>query len=137
MATIEERIKALEERLKQEKARKAQIEARKRAAAAKLQRSQDTRKKVLVGAWLMNIMSKDGVTAQNLSIGQHRLSDYITRDEDRKVLGLEPRTQPAQAPAAPAVSAAPTQPVQPQVIAAARPSFDDFVSTPRAQHRAA
>ena len=50
MATIDERIATLEAKLKQEKARKQRIEARKRAAESKLQRSQDTRRKILVGA---------------------------------------------------------------------------------------
>ena len=50
MATIDERIATLEAKLKQEKARKQLIEARKRAAESKLKRSQDTRRKILVGA---------------------------------------------------------------------------------------
>ena len=53
MATIEERIAALEAKLKKEKAKKQQIEARKRVAESKAKRSQDTRRKILVGAAIL------------------------------------------------------------------------------------
>ena len=52
-AGIEARIKAQEEKLKQLKAQKQQIEARKRSATAKVTRQQDTRRKVLAGAMVL------------------------------------------------------------------------------------
>ena len=55
-AGIEAKIKAQEEKLKQLKAQKQQIEARKRAAAAKVTRQQDTRRKVLAGAMILEMM---------------------------------------------------------------------------------
>ena len=62
---IEARIKAQEEKLKQLKAQKQQIEARKRAAAAKISRQQDTRRKVLAGAMTVGTM-----TSLHLLFGQ-------------------------------------------------------------------
>ena len=59
MATIDEKIKALETKLKQEKAKKQKMEAMKRAAETKAQRAQDTRKKILLGAFLMGKMEKN------------------------------------------------------------------------------
>ena len=61
MATIDERIATLEAKLKQEKARKQLIEARKRAAESKLKRSQDTRRKILVGAAILAKVERDDV----------------------------------------------------------------------------
>lgn len=52
-ASIEAKIKAQETKLKQLKAQKQQMEARQRAAAAKVTRQQDTRRKVLVGAVIL------------------------------------------------------------------------------------
>ena len=53
-ASIEAKIKAQEIKLKQLKAQKQQMEARQRAAAAKVTRQQDTRRKILVGAAILS-----------------------------------------------------------------------------------
>ena len=56
MATIDERIASLELKLQQEKAKRSQIEARKRSAAKKKQHAEDTRRKILVGAMVLNMV---------------------------------------------------------------------------------
>ena len=69
MATIDEKIKALETKLKQEKAKKQKMEAMKRAAETKAQRAQDTRKKILLGAFLMGKMEKNPEYAAKVMSG--------------------------------------------------------------------
>lgn len=87
MATIDERIKLLEEKLKQEKAKKQKVDAMKKAAEVKLQRTQDTRRKILIGAFMLDRMEKNEETKTKM-IGQ--LDQYLTRADDRQLFGLEP-----------------------------------------------
>lgn len=51
--SIDETIAALQEKLKQAKALKQKQEARQRVINAKLKRTSDTRRKVLLGAFLL------------------------------------------------------------------------------------
>ena len=83
---IEDKIKALEEKLKQAKAQKAKIEARKKAIETKVQRSQDTRRKVLAGAMVLEMMERDEATRQRF---MERLDKYLTRAEDRALFDLQ------------------------------------------------
>ena len=86
MATsIDEKIKAQEEKLKQLKAQKQRIEASKRAAAAKVTRQQETRRKILVGAMVLEMMEKDYGNRQRF---MQRLDSYLTRADDRALFGL-------------------------------------------------
>jgi len=100
MATVDERIKLLEDKLKQEKAKKQKIEARKRTLESKAQRTTDTRKKILVGAFMLDRMVKNEETKTKV-LGQ--LDHYLTRSDDRELFGLPPipatppGTEPSQA----------------------------------------
>lgn len=85
-AGIEDKIKALEEKLKQAKAQKAKIDARKKAAQAKEQRSQDTRRKVLAGALVLEMMERDEATRQRF---MERLDKYLVRADDRALFDLQ------------------------------------------------
>ena len=85
MATIEERIAALETKLKQEKAKKQQIEARKRAAESKAKRSQDTRRKILVGAAILAKVER-GEWPQDKLLAL--LDASLTRPDDRALFDL-------------------------------------------------
>ena len=96
MATIEERIAALETKLKQEKAKKQQIEARKRAAESKAKRSQDTRRKILVGAAILAKVER-GEWPQDKLLAM--LDASLTRADDRALFDL-PTAQPQQPTAA-------------------------------------
>lgn len=91
MATIDEKIKALETKLKQEKAKKQKMEAMKRAAETKAQRAQDTRKKILLGAFLMERMEKNPDYGVKVIAG---LGEFLKRGDDRALFGLEPLTKP-------------------------------------------
>ena len=94
MATIEERIAALETKLKQEKAKKQQIEARKRAAESKAKRSQDTRRKILVGAAILAILAKveRGEWPQDKLLAM--LDASLTRADDRALFDLPTTSTP-------------------------------------------
>lgn len=87
MATVDERIKLLEDKLKQEKAKKQKIEARKRTLESKAQRTTDTRKKILVGAFMLDRMVKNEETKTKV-LGQ--LDQYLNRSGDRELFGLPP-----------------------------------------------
>lgn len=90
----EQRVKDLEEKLKQAKALKQKAEARVRAADAKQKRADDTRRKVLVGAYLLQQMSADPSINASVLKG---LQGFLTRPDERAQFGLEPNasTPPA------------------------------------------
>ena len=92
MATIEERIAALEAKLKKEKAKKQQIEARKRVAESKAKRSQDTRRKILVGAAILAKVDR-GEWPQDKLLALMDVS--LARPDDRALFDL-PAVQPQQ-----------------------------------------
>jgi hypothetical protein len=90
MAALDERIKAQEEKLKQLKALKQKQEAQKRAAEAKRTRAEDTRRKVLVGAMMLDHMDKNEATKTSVMA---KLDAFLTRDDDRALFGLYPKKQ--------------------------------------------
>lgn len=79
------RVKDLEDKLKQAKAHAQQAEARIKAVEAKKNRATDTRRKVLVGAFILDEMEKHEATRTNI-IG--RLDKFLTRPSDRALFGL-------------------------------------------------
>ena len=93
MATLDERIATLEAKLKQEKAKKQQIEARKRTAESKLKRSQDTRRKILVGAAILGKIERSEWPREKLLA---LLDATLTRTDDRALFDL-PAEQRVQA----------------------------------------
>jgi len=86
---IDARIKAQEDKLKQLKAQRQQMEARKRAAAAKITRQRDTRKKVLAGAMVLQMMEGDESTRQRFI---QRLEAFLVRAEDRALFDISPKS---------------------------------------------
>lgn len=87
MAALEERIKAQEEKLKQLKALKQKQEAQKKAAEAKRTRAEDTRRKVLVGAMMLEHMAFNSETKANV---MKKLDAFLTRPDDRALFDLPP-----------------------------------------------
>ena len=85
MASIDERIATLETKLKQERAKKQQIEARKRAAESKAKRSQDTRRKILVGAAILAKVERGEWPRDKLLA---MMEATLTRDDDRALFDL-------------------------------------------------
>lgn len=93
MSALDERIKALEERLKQEKAKKAKLEARKRATEAKAQRAAETRRKILVGSYVLEMIKREDKEVTKLKVGGTSFPSWLTRKDDRGLFGL-PEIQP-------------------------------------------
>ena len=87
MAAIDDKISKLEEQLKQAKAQRQKVEARKRAAAAKLSRSQDTRRKVLVGAVILAKVERGEWPKDKLLA---MMDSTLTRADDRALFELPP-----------------------------------------------
>ena len=90
-------IAQAEAKVKQLKARKAKADAQARAKASKEARAADTRRKILVGAMVMDRTPPDEL--------KKALHIYLKADRDRALFGLEPLVDQG-APAAPARPAA-------------------------------
>ena len=87
MLGIEDRIADLEKRLKQAKALKQQQVARSRAADKKRQRSEETRRKILVGAVILAKVERGEWPQERL---RELLDKALTRADDRALFGLLP-----------------------------------------------
>lgn len=85
MATIDEKIEEAEKKLKQLKAKKQKEEAQKRAALAKQERANDTRRKILAGALALDMMNKDETAKQRFL---DKLDKFLKRDDDRALFDL-------------------------------------------------
>lgn len=98
-----QKIEELQQRLARLQAEQRQAEARARASAIKVSRAQETRRKVLAGAYLLDLLGVSSVA--QLSIQGRRFSAYLTRSDDRALFGMEPLTANPPATALPIGSA--------------------------------
>ena len=96
LSKLEASIDAQQKKLAQLKARKQRIEQREKSKLQGLARKQDTRRKVLAGALLLEEMAKNS-DSQKLWLG--KLSAFLVREDDRARFGL--RSVPRQGSAAP------------------------------------
>lgn len=93
MAGIDDTIAALETKLKQARARKQQLEARKRAIESKKQRSDDTRRKILVGAAILAKVDRgEWPKARLLDM----MGQTLTRLDDRALFDLDGKAEEAK-----------------------------------------
>ena len=81
---VQQQLEAAQERVRQLKAKQQALKARERAREAKQRRADDTRRKILLGAYVM-------ATAQEPQI-QQMMNGYLTEDRDRALFGLEPKS---------------------------------------------
>lgn len=81
----QQRVKDLEEKLKHAKALKQKAEARIKAAESKKKRADDTRRKILVGAMMLEHMDKNEATKTSV---MGKLDAFLTRPDDRTLFGL-------------------------------------------------
>lgn len=92
MATIQDKIAQLEaehkKRIDQLKAKDELIQARKVQALIKGKRADETRRKILAGALVLEMMGENDET-KNRFIA--RLDKFLTRADDRALFGLAPR----------------------------------------------
>lgn len=81
---LNEKIAKQQEKLNQLKAQKQAIEAREKKKATEQQRKDDTRRKILLGSYLLkkmeNEVNKEKILAE--------LNEYLTEDRDKKLFGL-------------------------------------------------
>ena len=82
---LNEKIAKQQEKLNQLKAQKQAIEAREKKKATEQQRKDDTRRKILLGSYLLkkmeNEVNKEKILAE--------LNEYLTEDRDKKLFGLQ------------------------------------------------
>ena len=81
---IEKKIEAQLEKLKQLKAQKQAIEARERTKKKEQERKDDTRRKILLGSYLIKKMQNEANKEKILA----ELNEYLTEDRDRKLFNL-------------------------------------------------
>ena len=81
---IEKKIEAQLEKLKQLKAQKQAIEARERTKQKEQQRKDDTRRKILLGSYLIKKMQNEANKEKILA----ELNEYLTEERDRKLFNL-------------------------------------------------
>ncbi len=81
---LNDKIQKQQERLKQLKAQKLALEAKEKKRIAEQQRKEDTRKKILLGAYLLKKMENEANKEKILT----ELNEYLTEDRDRKLFNL-------------------------------------------------
>ena len=82
---IEKKIEAHLEKLKQLKAQKQAIEARERTKKKEQERKDDTRRKILLGSYLIKKMNANEANKEKILA---ELNEYLTEDRDRQLFGL-------------------------------------------------
>ncbi|MEG1235191.1 MAG: mobilization protein [Acinetobacter sp.] len=81
---IEKKIEAQLEKLKQLKAQKQAIEAREKNKNKEQQRKDDTRRKILLGSYLIKKMQNEANKEKILA----ELNEYLTENRDRQLFDL-------------------------------------------------
>ena len=84
--SLEQQIAKQEERLKQLKAQKQAVLAREKKKATDQQRKEDTRRKILLGSYLLKKMENEANKEKILG----ELNEYLTEDRDRQLFNLSP-----------------------------------------------
>lgn len=84
---ISERITSLEEKLKQLKVRQARTDARKRALLSRRSRKDDTRRKILAGAIVLNKVETGELDPK---LFRKWLEQNLVREDDRALFDLPP-----------------------------------------------
>jgi hypothetical protein len=91
MATKDEKIKALEQKQAQIKARIQALKARDTVQ----DRKDETRRKILIGGFVLAQLKKGGKDAAVLSLAGLSFADTLKSDRDRELFGLAPLAAPA------------------------------------------
>ena len=82
--SLDKRIEAQLEKLKQLKAQKQAVEARDRAKLKEQERKDDTRRKILLGSYLIKKMQNEANKEKILA----ELNEYLTEERDRQLFNL-------------------------------------------------
>lgn len=81
------KIEAQQEKLRQLKEQKAKAERRARAAIKKQERAKDTRRKILLGAMLLEKIKRGDTDVNQIRAD---LDPFLKRNADRELFGLPP-----------------------------------------------
>jgi membrane protein involved in colicin uptake len=81
---LDHKIKAQEEKLKQLKVQRQAALARERAKEKEQARKDDTRRKILLGSYLLKKMENEANKEKILA----ELNEYLTEERDRKLFSL-------------------------------------------------
>ena len=95
----QQKILELEKKLTELKARQRAEEARQRATQSKVERARDTRRKILVGAFVLDQLGSAG--AVQLAIQGRSFSGWLNRNDDRALFDLPPSSSAPESGAAP------------------------------------
>ena len=82
--SIDQKIAKQQEKINQLKAQKQAILAREKARQKAQDRKDDTRRKILLGSFLVKQMEDEAQKQKILA----ELNEYLTEDRDRKLFGL-------------------------------------------------
>ncbi len=85
LTKIQAQKKALLEKLEQLKVREQRAKALEQTRISAAQRRQDTRRKVLLGAWALSKMERD---AEFKATHMAEISTFMVRETDRALFGL-------------------------------------------------
>ena len=83
--TLQQQLENAKERVKQLKAKQQAVRARERAKEAKQKRADDTRKKILLGAYVLAKYEPAKI--------QQVMDDYLVEERDRALFGLKPKAE--------------------------------------------
>lgn len=83
--TLDQKIEQQTDKLKQLKAQKQAIEAREKKRQSEQQRKDETRKKILLGSYLLKKMSENEYENKKIL---DDLNEYLTEDRDKKLFNL-------------------------------------------------
>ncbi len=90
---LEQKIEKQEERLKQLKAQKQAIQDREKKKISEQQRKEETRKKILLGSYLLKKLDKLNKMKNEEEEEKKilaELNEYLTEDRDRKLFNMLP-----------------------------------------------
>lgn len=93
-----QKIAALEAKLTQLKEAERLAALRQKSARSRAERAADTRRKVLIGAFVLDQLGSTD-SAARFAIGSRKFVDWLQRDLDRAALGIAPLARPAPEPA--------------------------------------
>ena len=82
---IEKKIEAQLDKLKQLKAQKQAIEERQKTKQKEQERKDDTRRKILLGSYLIKKMNANEANKEKILA---ELNEYLTEDRDRQLFDL-------------------------------------------------
>ena len=83
--TLDKKIEAQLEKLKQLKARKQAIEAREKTKQKEQERKDDTRRKILLGSYLIKKIQNNEANKEKILA---ELNEYLTEERDRNLFNL-------------------------------------------------